>query len=117
MAEVRPAIIHAILTLAIFSPITTAGTRDECSAIVETVGPMKAATSGWTGYSIAVRKPDDSTVFVITDSLRGLAGLVQGDKICIKLVGTKVELKLPKQKTWTHVTLVRYDPPPMPSLR
>lgn len=117
MLRVRPTIIHVILLLAIFSPIARAWTRDSsdpCAAIVVTVGPMRAATSGWVGYLIAVRKPDHSTVVGRTGSLRGWASLARGDNICVKLVGTDMELRLPKQRVWTRVIFVRHDLAPAP---
>jgi len=108
--------MHAVLVLTIFSRVLTGATQktDACSAVVMHVGPMKAATSGWTGYLIAVHQPDNSTVVGRVKSLGDLSTMVGGDKICTRLVGTDLELKLPKQKVWTRVIFVRHDPAPTP---
>jgi RNA polymerase subunit RPABC4/transcription elongation factor Spt4 len=104
------------MLLTIFSLMLTDGKRDAgiCSAVVANVGPMKAATSGWTGYLIVVRQPDNSTVAGRVKSLGNLATMVQGDTICTRLVSTDLELKLPKQKVWTRVIFVRHDLAPTP---
>jgi len=86
--------------------------NETCSAFVMNIGPMKAATSGWTGYMIVVQQPDNSTLVGRVASLGALASVVRGDRICTRLAGTELYVKVPTETTWTKIMFVRHDATP-----